>query len=64
MSEETIEKNFKEGAQSWISVWIDSDGGLGFEGNSASTTQLLGMVKMAEQMIIQRALSGQTPTDS
>lgn len=43
--------------QAWINVWIDADGGLGFEGNSVSTTQLLGMVIMAQQLIIKRALS-------
>jgi len=43
--------------QAWINIWIDDGGGLGFEANSASTTQLLGMVAMAQQLIIKRALS-------
>lgn len=43
--------------QAWINIWIDDGGGLGFEANSASTTQLLGMVVMAKQLIIQKALS-------
>ena len=43
--------------QAWINIWIDAGGGLAFEANSASTTQLLGMVSLAKQMIIQRALS-------
>jgi hypothetical protein len=65
MSEPT---NFKDNAQAWVSIWIDQEGGLNFEGNSASTTQLLGMVKLAEQMIIQQALTpkaehGESPTE-
>lgn len=50
-------ENQEQPKQAWINVWIDADGGLGFEGNSASTTQLLGMVAMAHQLIIQKALS-------
>lgn len=62
MSEE--QKDFKEGAQAWLSIWIDAEGGLSFEGSSVSTTQLLGMVSMAKQIIMQRALNGQAAAES
>ena len=43
--------------QAWLNIWIDSEGGLGFEANSSSTTQLLGMVALAKQLIMQKALT-------
>ena len=51
--------NFKDTAQAWVSIWVDQEGGLSFEANAVSTTQLLGMVSLAKQLIIQRALSPQ-----
>lgn len=50
----------KTNAQAWVSIWIDQEGGLSFEADSSSTTQLLGILKLAEQMIIQRALKRNT----
>ena len=54
---EPAEQTQEQPKQAWINIWIDQGGGLGFEANSASTTQLLGMVALTKQLIIQRALS-------
>jgi hypothetical protein len=58
----------KAAAQAWVSIWIDEAGGLSFEADSSSTTQLLGMVRLTEQMIIERALNrnanGETTAES
>lgn len=63
MSDKTEEQTPEPEKQAFLNIWIDVEGGLGFSGNSNSTTQLLGMVKLAEQMIIQRALRGSEDAD-